>query len=77
MFMSLYTCIFVYEFYLGYIIGFSIYDMLKQKEHMCKQIVIKILWTFEWLKMSHIFISPYHNHFLVDFNFNFLNMYIK
>jgi hypothetical protein len=43
MFMSLYTCIFVYEFYLGYIIGFSIYDMLKQKEHMCKQIVIKIL----------------------------------
>jgi hypothetical protein len=36
----------------------SIYDMLKQKEHMCKTIVRKMLtkkklWTFEWLKMSH------------------------
>jgi hypothetical protein len=27
--------------------------------------------------MSHIFISPYHNQFLVDFNIYFLNMYIK
>ncbi len=41
--------------------------MLKQKEHMCKKIAEKIqpkkLWTFDWPKMSHIFISPYHNHF--------------
>jgi hypothetical protein len=56
--------------------------MLKQKEHMCKKIARKkltkkTLWTFEWPKMSHIFISPYHNHFWVDFNFYFLNMYIK
>jgi hypothetical protein len=53
--------------------------MLKQKKHMCKKIVKKKLWTFQWPKMSHIFISPYHNHFWVDFNFNFnfLNMYIK
>jgi hypothetical protein len=38
----------------------SIYDMLKQKEHMCKNIARKILtkkklWTFEWPKMSHFF----------------------
>jgi hypothetical protein len=56
--------------------------MLKQKEHMCQEIARnnltkKKLWTFEWPKMNHIFISPYHNQFLVDFNFNFLNMYIK
>jgi hypothetical protein len=56
--------------------------MLKQKEHMCKNIArkkltTKKLWTFEWSKMSHIFISSYHNHFWVDFNFNFLNIYIK
>jgi hypothetical protein len=49
---------------------------------MCKKIAKnnltkKMLWTFEWPKMSHIFISPYHNHFWVDFNFYFLNMYIK
>jgi hypothetical protein len=37
----------------------------------------KKLWTFEWPKMSHIFISPYHNHIWVDFNFYFFNMYIK
>jgi hypothetical protein len=55
----------------------SIYVMLKQKEHMCKTIAKKKLWTFEWPKMSHIFISPYHNHFWVDFNFYFLNMYVK
>jgi hypothetical protein len=46
----------------------SIYDILKQKEHMCKNIVgkkltKKKLWTFEWCKMKHIFISPYHNHY--------------
>jgi len=56
--------------------------MLKEKEHMCKKIVRKNLakkklWTFEWPKMNHIFISPYHNYFLVDFFFYFLNMYIK
>ncbi len=60
----------------------SIYDMLKQKEHMCirnirKKLTKTKLWTFEWPKMSHIFISPCHNHFLVDFNFYFVNMYIK
>jgi hypothetical protein len=42
--------------------------MLKQK----KKIVQKVtrifltktkLWTFEWPKMNHIFISSYHNHF--------------
>ncbi len=60
----------------------SIYDMLKQKKHMCKNIARKKktknnLWTFEWPKMNHIFISPYHNHFWMDFNFYFFNMYIK
>ncbi len=50
--------------------------MLKQKEHLCKKITRKNLtkkklWTFEWPKMSHIFISSYHNHFWVDFNFIF------
>jgi hypothetical protein len=52
----------------------SKYDMLKQNEYMCKRIARKKLtkkklWTFEWFKMSHIFISPYHNHFRVDFFF--------
>jgi hypothetical protein len=60
----------------------SIYDILKQKEHVCKKIVKKYLtknelWTFEWAKMNHIFISPCHNHFCVNLNFSFLNMYIK
>jgi hypothetical protein len=46
----------------------SIYDMFKKKKHMCKNIVRqnltkKKLWTFEWLKISHIFINPYHNQF--------------
>jgi len=67
-----------------------IYDILyglnilyvKQKIYMCKKIARKnltknFLWTFEWLKMNHIFISPYLIHFWVDFNFYFLNMYIK
>ncbi len=58
------------------------YNMLKLKEHMCKKIARKKLtkkklWTFELPKMSHIFISPYHNHFWVDFNSYFPNMYIK
>jgi hypothetical protein len=56
--------------------------MLKQKEHMCKKfarkkLTKKTLWTFEWLKMCHIFISPYHNRFWVDFNFNFLTCTLK
>jgi len=57
--------------------------MLKQKEHMCKknskkQLTQKTLWTFEWPKMNHIFISPYHNHFWVDFNFlNLKNTFKK
>ncbi len=42
-----------------------------------KKLTTKKLWTFEWSKMSHIFVSLYHNHFWVNFNFNFLNMYIK
>ncbi len=55
--------------------------MLKQKKHMCKTIARKNLtkkklWTFEWLKMNHIFISPYHNHFRVNFKKKILNMYI-
>jgi hypothetical protein len=56
--------------------------MLKQKEHMWKKIARKYLtkkqlWIFEWPKMSHMFISPYHNHYWVDLNFYLLNMYIK
>jgi hypothetical protein len=56
--------------------------MFKSKEHICKKIARKNLtkkklWIFKWIKMSHIFINPYHNHFWVDFNFYFLNMYIK
>jgi hypothetical protein len=51
--------------------------MLNKKEHMCQKNARKKLWTFEWLKMTHIFISPYSNHFGMDFNFYFLNMYIK
>ncbi len=70
LFVPLYTCIFIYEFYLGYIIG-------TYKRTARKKLTKKTLWTFEWLKMSHIFISPYHTHFLVDFNCYFLNMYIK
>jgi hypothetical protein len=31
--------------------------------------------TFEWPKMSHIFISPYHNHFWVAFNLFFKNVH--
>jgi hypothetical protein len=26
--------------------------------------LFKKLWTFEWFEMGHIFISPYHSHFL-------------
>jgi hypothetical protein len=41
------------------------YKNLKQK---------KMLRTFEWPKMGHIFISPYHNH---DFGgFHFLKTYV-
>jgi len=42
-----------------------------------KKLTIKMLWTFEWPKMSHIFISPYHNHFWVDFKFFFLTCTLK
>jgi hypothetical protein len=28
----------------------------------------KQLWTFESLKIDNIFKSPYHNHFLMNFN---------
>jgi hypothetical protein len=60
----------------------SIYDMFFKKEHIWKKIVRekltkKKLWIFEWPKMSYIFISSYHNHFVVDFRFYFFNMYIK
>ncbi len=47
------------------------------KKTFRKNLTKKQLWTFEWLIMSDIFISPYHNHFWVDFYFYFLNMYIK
>jgi hypothetical protein len=46
---------------------------IKQKKNICAKYLLKNikqkkkLWTFEWLKMSHIFISPYHNYFWVDF----------
>ncbi len=78
-------CAFIYMHFCVWILfgiyyGDSIYDKLKQKEHMCKGIARKktkkMLWTFEWFKMSHLFISPYHNHFWVNFNFYFLNMYM-
>jgi hypothetical protein len=73
--------IFVYEFYLKYYKD-SIYVVLKQKEHMCKQIAKnkltkKKLWTFEWLQMSHIFITPYHNHFGSISIFIFLTCTLK
>jgi hypothetical protein len=56
--------------------------MLKQNEHMYKNIARKELtkkklWTFEWLKMSHICISPYHNHFWVEFKVFFLTCTLK
>jgi hypothetical protein len=43
---------------------------------MCKNIARKnltkkTLWTFEWFKMSHIFITPYYNHFLGGFQILF------
>jgi hypothetical protein len=39
------------------------------QENSRKKLTKKELWTFEWPKMSHIFISPYHNNFWVDFIF--------
>jgi hypothetical protein len=56
--------------------------MLKEKIHMCKKIARKKLtknhlWPLEWSNMKHIFLSPYHNHFWVDLNIFFFNMYIK
>jgi hypothetical protein len=61
-----------------FVVCASIYDMLKQtKKNSRKHLTTKQLWTFEWPIMNHDFISPYHNHFWVDFNFYFLNMYIK
>jgi hypothetical protein len=56
--------------------------MLKQKEHMCKNITRKKLtkkklWTFKWPKINHIFISPNHNHFWVDFNLFILTSTLK
>ncbi len=73
-------CAFIYmHFFVWILFGIyyrdSIYDMLKQKEHICKTIVRKKklikkkLWTFEWPKMGHIFINRCHNHFWVDFIF--------
>jgi hypothetical protein len=62
------SCAFIYmhsflcmNFIWGIYYRDSIYDMLKQKEHMCKKIarkklIKKKLWIFEWPKMSHIFI---------------------
>jgi hypothetical protein len=34
-----------------------------------KKLIKKELWTFGWPKIGHIFISPYHNHFSMDFKF--------
>jgi nucleoside permease NupC len=55
--------------------------MCQTKKNICakkllEKITKKKLWTFEWPKMSHIFISSYHNYFWVIFNFYFLNMSI-
>ncbi len=69
MFVPLYTCIFVYEFYLGYIIWTQHMIFIYMQENSRKKLTKKELWTFEWPKMSHIFISPYHNNFWVDFIF--------
>jgi hypothetical protein len=42
---------------------------------MCKKqfknLTKRKLWTFEWLKMNHIFISPYHNQIFGGFQFLF------
>jgi hypothetical protein len=70
---SLYVHFYVNFLFLIFYKG-SIYDILKQHKHKCKKIAKntltkKKIWTFEWLEMGHIFISPYHNHFLVDFKF--------
>jgi hypothetical protein len=37
----------------------------------------KKLWNFEWLEMGHISIHPYHNEFLVNFNFFLINFMFK
>jgi hypothetical protein len=39
------------------------------KKNSRKKLTKKKLWTFKWFKMSHIFISPYHNYFLGGFQF--------
>jgi hypothetical protein len=69
-FIYMHFCVWIF---FGIYYGGLIYDMLLKNEHMCIKIARKIwtnktLWTFEWPKMSHIFISPYHNHFWVNFN---------
>jgi hypothetical protein len=75
-------CLYIHAFYLGYIIGTQ-YMIWKLKNNIFgktfarTKLTKKELWTFEWPKMRHIFISPCHNHFWVDFSFYFLNMYIK
>ncbi len=37
------------------------------KKILKKNLIKKELWTFGWPKIGHIFISPYHNHFSMDF----------
>ncbi len=81
LFVPLYICIVVYEFYLEYIIR-NQYMYVKTKRTYVKKITRKKLtkkklWTLEWPKMNHIFINPHHNHFWMNFSFYFLNMYIK
>ncbi len=48
------------------------YDISKQKEHIYAKNLLEKLWTFEYLKMDLIFKSPYHNHFLMNFNVLFI-----
>ncbi len=67
LFVPLYPCIFFVWFLFRISYRDLIYDM-KKKKHMCKKLARKnftkkTLWTFEWSKMSHVFISPHHNHF--------------
>jgi len=42
-----------------------------------KKLTKKKLWTFEWLKINHIFTRPYHNHFWWISVFTFLTSTLK
>jgi hypothetical protein len=70
---------FLYEFYLGYIIRtqYLIFFLKIYVEKIARnKLTKKKLWTFEWPKINHIFISLYHNHFLWISILFYSNMYI-